>query len=109
MLDSLSKLQDFLGYGNSEKGEMGLVMSGGGARAAYQAGVLNYLSDAFPDTHFPIMKGVSAGAINTGYLANHTGTLKEAASLMVKAFGTSDRPHSGNYSRNDSLWSKVRP
>ncbi len=86
MRNTLSRLQDFLGYGSPEKEEIGLVMSGGGARAAYQAGVLNYISDVFPDVRFSIMKGVSAGAINAGYLANHTGTFREATSVMVKSW-----------------------
>ena len=39
-----------------------LVLSGGGARAAYQAGVLQYIAEVFPDESFPIVTGVSAGA-----------------------------------------------
>lgn len=63
-----------------------LVLSGGGARAAYQAGVLRYIAEAFPETNFPILIGVSAGAINTSYLANHTGSLTEATSGLIKAW-----------------------
>lgn len=78
-----NKIQDFLGYGKKEKEDVGLVLSGGGARAAYQAGVLDYIADAFPSSKFSIMKGVSAGAINTAHLANHPGTFKEATQAMV--------------------------
>ena len=41
-----------------------LLLTGGGARAAYQVGVLRSLVRAYPDLHFPILTGVSAGAIN---------------------------------------------
>lgn len=49
-----------------------LLLAGGGARGAYQVGVLRSLARAFPDIHFPILTGVSAGAINTALLANIT-------------------------------------
>ncbi|MEM8487359.1 MAG: patatin-like phospholipase family protein [Bacteroidota bacterium] len=81
-----NRLQDLLGIGEKAKEDVGLVLSGGGARAAYQAGVLNYIADAFPGDHFSIMKGVSAGAINTGYLANHNGSFKDAAGVMVESW-----------------------
>tara|TARA_R110002072_G_scaffold172728_5_gene327094 strand:- start:39878 stop:41005 length:1128 start_codon:yes stop_codon:yes gene_type:complete len=44
----------------------GLILTGGGARAAYQAGVLKAISDQFPgfDYPFPIICGSSAGALN---------------------------------------------
>lgn len=52
---------------------LALVLSGGGARAAYQVGVLSALAEIAPDLHIPILTGVSAGAINTVYLASHQG------------------------------------
>ena len=51
-------------------GELALVMGGGGARAAYQVGVLRGLARDHPELHAPILTGVSAGAINTAFLAN---------------------------------------
>lgn len=44
----------------------GLVLTGGGARAAYQVGVLKAISDLLPDLTypFPVIAGTSAGAIN---------------------------------------------
>ena len=50
-----------------------LVLSGGGARAAYQVGILRYIGERRPDCKFPILSGVSAGAINIAHLASHTG------------------------------------
>ncbi|MBC7396520.1 MAG: patatin-like phospholipase family protein, partial [Bdellovibrionales bacterium] len=48
-----------------------LVLTGGGARAAYQVGVLRALGEILPGTEnpFPIISGTSAGAINAGFLA----------------------------------------
>ncbi len=54
--------------------ELALVMSGGGARAAYQVGFLRALARIVPDFAPPILTGVSAGAINAAYLAAHTGS-----------------------------------
>ena len=51
--------------------QLGLVLAGGGARAAYQAGVLEYIQELAPETRFPIITGVSAGAINAAYMAGH--------------------------------------
>lgn len=58
--------------------ELGLVLTGGGARASYQVGVLRYISDYVPQAEFSIMIGVSAGAINAAHLANHPGSYSEA-------------------------------
>jgi len=46
-----------------------LVLSGGGARGAYQVGVLRYIARQRPNVEFPILTGVSAGAINASFLA----------------------------------------
>jgi len=49
-----------------------LVLTGGGARAAYQVGVLSAIAKFIPRNHgipFPILSGTSAGAINTTSLA----------------------------------------
>jgi len=49
-----------------------LVLTGGGARAAYQVGVLSAITKFVPRNHgipFPILSGTSAGAINATALA----------------------------------------
>ncbi len=48
---------------------LALVLSGGGARAAYQVGVLRYLAREFPHDVPDILTGVSAGGINAAFLA----------------------------------------
>ena len=56
-----------------------MVLTGGGARGAYQVGVLRGLGRHLPELRFPIITGASAGAINATYLAAHTGSSQEAA------------------------------
>ncbi len=63
--------------------KLGLVMSGGGARAAYQVGFLRSLSRHHPDLDFPIITGVSSGAINAAYLANESGSLLDKVDRLV--------------------------
>ncbi len=53
----------------------GLVLSGGGARGAYNAGVLSYLYGDFSlrlgrTPHLPIVSGASVGAVNGAFLAS---------------------------------------
>ncbi|MEZ4451604.1 MAG: patatin-like phospholipase family protein [Nannocystaceae bacterium] len=51
---------------------IGLVLSGGGARGAYEVGVLTYLADALPQLlpRIRVITGASVGAVNTIYLAS---------------------------------------
>jgi NTE family protein len=44
------------------------------------------MSEAFPGTYFPIMTGISAGAINAAHLGNHTGAFPEAATDLVESW-----------------------
>lgn len=58
-----------------------LVLSGGGARAAYQVGVLKAVADLLPkdiSNPFPIICGTSAGAINATALAVYAHHFREA-------------------------------
>ena len=59
---------------NGTSAELGLVLPGGGARAAYQVGVLHGIAELLPEnspTPFPIIAGTSAGAINAAMVASH--------------------------------------
>ena len=74
---------------------LGLVMTGGGARGAYQAGVLKRIGE-IPRVQahgnpFPIIGGSSAGAINGSALAVGS----DQFSLVTKVLG--------------QLWSNIRP
>ena len=59
---------------------LGLVLTGGGARAAYQVGALRALAEIadFGRTPFRVLAGVSAGAINAAYLATQADDFRAA-------------------------------
>ncbi|MBB3060740.1 patatin-like phospholipase family protein [Microbulbifer rhizosphaerae] len=62
-----------------------LVLSGGGARAAYQAGVLKALAELVPESEphpFQIICGTSAGAVNALWLASHPGSFRESVDRL---------------------------
>lgn len=63
--------------------DLALVLTGGGARAAYQIGLLRCLARRAPDLRVPIITGVSAGAVNATHLASHHGTLPQAVDELV--------------------------
>ncbi len=59
----------------SDSGMLGLVLTGGGARGAYQVGVLNWIARQYPALEIPVLTGVSAGAVNIAFLAANRGEL----------------------------------
>ncbi len=62
-----------------------LVLPGGGARAAYQAGVLSAICEMLPDATvnpFPIVCGTSAGAINAATIACQAGNFRAAVETL---------------------------
>lgn len=65
----------------------GLVLSGGGARGAYQAGVLRAIAQVAEESKLPrpipVITGVSAGAINAAYLASESDSLMGACDHMA--------------------------
>jgi len=63
--------------------DLAVMLTGGGARAAYQVGLLAGLARHFPHLKFQIITGVSAGAINASYLAAADGTLREKAERLA--------------------------
>ncbi len=62
--------------------DLALVLSGGGAHAAYQVGFLRCLAGYFPDLRIPILTGISAGAINAAFIANYRGTFAESINAL---------------------------
>jgi NTE family protein len=72
---------------NPPRGDVAIILSGGGARAAYQVGVLRGLTRHFPWARPLILTGESAGAINAAYLAAHPGTLPEAVEDLACLWG----------------------
>lgn len=69
------------------KSKIGLVLSGGGARAAYQAGVLLAIARLLPEPErnpFPIICGTSAGAINAVAVAAGAGNYRQAVRYLAQ-------------------------
>ena len=58
--------------------EFALVLTGGGARAAYQVGFLRHLASRYPDFAPGILTGVSAGGILAADLAARQGRFDDA-------------------------------
>ncbi len=73
-----------------EPDKIGLILSGGGARAAYQVGVLKAIADSLPKhtaNPFPIICGTSAGAINAASLGVYAPQFREAVWRLVHVWG----------------------
>ena len=66
----------------------GLILTGGGARAAYQVGVLKALSQIYPrpDWPFPIIVGTSAGAVSASILAGNVARWHHSISEIEKVW-----------------------
>ncbi len=67
----------------SEERPLALALGGGGARAAYQVGVLRGIASQFPDLQPRLLSGVSAGAINTAHLACFEGRFVDSLSALT--------------------------
>jgi NTE family protein len=65
---------------------LAVVLAGGGARGAYQAGVLRGIGRHLPHLRLPVLVGVSAGAINTAFLAAHSAPLGAASDALVEVW-----------------------
>ena len=89
MLDRLARLLSGLRPDEPDPppgggGGVALALTGGGARAAYQAGVLRAIARRAPGFAPDILTGVSAGAINAAYLAATADTpLLESAERLA--------------------------
>lgn len=66
-----------------------LVLTGGGARAAYQVGVLKAVRELLPKSTsnpFPILVGTSAGAVNAAVLATHARNFAVAVEGLLEVW-----------------------
>jgi NTE family protein len=69
--------------------KVGLVLPGGGARAAYQVGVLRALADLLPARSanpFPVVTGTSAGAVNATAIAVHADRFRVAVGNLERVW-----------------------
>jgi NTE family protein len=65
-----------------------LVLTGGGARAAYQVGVLRCLARHLPKDSFDVITGVSAGAINAAFVASRGAPLAGVIEELCEVWRT---------------------
>ena len=79
-------MQNNNSIGAAARSRAALILTGGGARAAYQVGVLRALSELLPkDAHtpFPIICGTSAGSINCTILAVDAANFRHAVRRLM--------------------------
>jgi NTE family protein len=77
-------------------GKTGLDLAGGGARAAYQVGVLQAIKEILPDPKvnpFPIISGTSAGAVNAGSLAVYADDFGKAVDNLLEVWRNFEPRH----------------
>ncbi|MBI2337145.1 MAG: patatin-like phospholipase family protein [Deltaproteobacteria bacterium] len=67
--------------------QLALVLSGGGARGAYEVGIIHYIRTMLPASvrhrRFPIQCGSSVGAINTCFMASTANDLEHQGKRIV--------------------------
>lgn len=71
-------------FADDARSDLAVMLTGGGARAAYQVGLLKGIARHFPDLRIDIVTGVSAGAINAVHLAAFTGSLSDKAEVLER-------------------------
>ena len=88
-------------------GRIGLVLMGGGARAAYQVGVLDAIRQVLAEAGwptsrnpYPIICGTSAGAVNAAALASGCDDAGAAVCAIVERWSTL---HAGDIYRTDAM------
>tara|TARA_B100000586_G_scaffold228401_1_gene176586 strand:- start:379 stop:1506 length:1128 start_codon:yes stop_codon:yes gene_type:complete len=70
--------------------KVGLVLPGGGARGAYQIGVLKGINEILPDkvkNPFSVISGTSVGAINASVIASKADSFIDAVDLLNHIWG----------------------
>jgi NTE family protein len=85
----------------------GLILPGGGARNAYQAGVLKALAEILPGNSpnpFPVISGTSSGALNAAILASNATQFSEGISRLI---GIWENFHCGKIFQVDS-WTALK-
>lgn len=89
---------------STEKAKIGLVLSGGGARGAYQAGAIQAITEIAASANitrpFPVLTGVSAGAINASYLAAKAEDIFQAAQGLAEVWS---KIHSDRVFKTDAM------
>jgi len=88
-------------------GKTAVILPGGGARGAYQAGVLKAIAEIVDHggNPFPVICGVSAGAINAAVLASHAHEFQVGVERLQHFWSTM---YCGRIYSTDG-WSVLRP
>lgn len=96
----------------------GLMLSGGGARNAYQIGVLKAIAEHMPEDSpcpFKVISGTSAGAINAGGLAAGAENFRQSVQDLENVWGSLSIPEvyhtdkvSSMRSAAATIWQLVR-
>ena len=97
---------------NARHPGIALVLQGGGARAAYQAGVLKAVSEILghpEENPFPIITGTSAGAINAAVLAANADNFARGVRTLLDVWEnfSPDKVYRTDFpgvSRNSAKW-----
>jgi NTE family protein len=90
-----------------EKPVVGLILPGGGARNAYQAGVLKAIGDMLPEDSknpFPVICGSSSGALNAVLLASSANRFREGVDRL---YGIYANFHIGKVFKTDA-WTALK-
>jgi len=90
-----------------EKPVVGLILPGGGARNAYQAGVLKAIGDMLPEdvkNPFPVICGSSSGALNAVLLASSANRFREGVDRL---YGVYANFHIGKIFKTDA-WTALK-
>ena len=88
---------------NPDNVKTALVLPGGGARGAFQVGVLRAIAEMLPHgtpNPFPVISGTSAGAINSIVLASKAHRFRNAVAELENVWG---HFHCDHVYRTDSL------
>ncbi len=88
---------------HAENSRTALVLPGGGARGAFQVGVLRAVAEMMPhgcENPFPVISGTSAGAINSVVLASKARRFRVAVAELERVWG---HFHTNQVFRSDSL------
>jgi NTE family protein len=91
----------------TEQPVTGLILPGGGARNAYQAGVLKAIGDMLPEdveNPFPVICGTSSGAMNAVLLASSATRFREG---VDRIYGIWANFHVGKIFKADT-WTAVK-
>lgn len=97
---------------NNPNRRTALLLGGGGARAAYQVGVLKALAELVPEgcpNPFPIICGTSAGSINTVAMASNANNFHQGVERITQVWSNFELEHvfysdAKNLARRISRW-----